>query len=117
LIRPVPAQQADAMTAPWILTDQGVELRLRLTPRGGRDALEGVETLSDGTKVVKARVRAAPVDGEANAALLKLIATVLKVKPRDLSLVSGETARIKTVLIRGDSRMAALMLAEKTGYE
>jgi uncharacterized protein len=102
---------------PWALTADGVEVRVRLTPRGVRDALDGIETLADGSVVVKARVRAAPVEGEANAALLACLARTLKVRARDLSIISGETARIKTILIRGDSRMAALMLAEKTGYE
>jgi uncharacterized protein (TIGR00251 family) len=102
---------------PWTLVADGVELRVRLTPRGGRDALDGIETLADGSVVVKARVSAPPVDGEANAALLALLASVLKVRRRDLSIIGGDTARIKTVMIRGDSRMAALMLAEKTGYE
>ena len=52
-------------------------LDVRLTPRGGRDAIEGVEQLADGRAVLKARVRAAPSEGEANAALCRLIADAL----------------------------------------
>jgi uncharacterized protein YggU (UPF0235/DUF167 family) len=34
-------------------------LAVRLTPRGGRDAIDGIEQLSDGRRVLKVRVRAA----------------------------------------------------------
>ena len=44
-------------------------LAVRLTPRGGRDAIDGIEQLSDGRRVLKVRVRAAASEGEANAAL------------------------------------------------
>ena len=57
---------------------------VRLTPKGGRDAIDGIETLADGRTVLKARVRAAPSEGEANAALIQLIAKTLGV-PRATS--------------------------------
>jgi hypothetical protein len=40
---------------PWEPREGGLALRVRVTPRGGRDALEGVETLADGRAVLKAR--------------------------------------------------------------
>ena len=58
---------------PWSLTANGVTLTIRLTPKGGRDAIDGVEVMSDGRAVLKVRVRAAPSEGEANAALIRLI--------------------------------------------
>ena len=58
--------------------------------------------LSDGRPVLKARVRAAATEGEANAALLKLIAKTLSVPLRDVSLQAGATARIKRLSIAGD---------------
>ena len=45
-----------------------------LTPRGGRDAIDGIEQRADGQCVLKARVRAAAIEGEANAALVALLA-------------------------------------------
>jgi hypothetical protein len=74
---------------------------VRLTPKGGRDAIDGIEQLSDGRAVLKVRVRAAPSEGEANAALGKLISKALGIPPRDVSLVAGATGRIKRLTISG----------------
>jgi uncharacterized protein (TIGR00251 family) len=95
---------------PWTATAGGILLVVRLTPKGGRDAIDGVEELSDGRAVLKARVRAAPSEGEANAALVKLIARALGVAPRDVAIVAGDTARIKRLKIAGSAPtlMAAL---------
>ena len=49
------------------------------------------------------RVRAAPFDGEANAALCRLIASTVDVAPRDVSIVAGATSRIKRVRIQGQA--------------
>ena len=54
------------MALPWRIRPGGLELRVRVTPRGGRDAIDGVEALADGRPVLKVRVRAAPADGAAN---------------------------------------------------
>jgi uncharacterized protein (TIGR00251 family) len=95
---------------PWSASLGGVALTVRLTPKGGRDAIDGIETMSDNRAVLKIRVRAAPSEGEANAALIKLIAKAVGVPPRDVSLVAGATARIKRLVISGDgpSLVAAL---------
>ena len=86
---------------PWHVVADGLALVVRLTPRGGRDAIDGIERLADGRAVVKARVRAAATDGEANAALVRLVAKSLKVAPREVSLIAGDTARIKRLKIAG----------------
>ena len=83
----------------WREEKDGLFIRVRLTPRGGRDALEGVEILSDGQSVLKARVRAAPEKGHANAALEKLIAEALGVPKSRVEVVAGGTARVKTVRV------------------
>ena len=54
---------------PWIVAADGLLVCVRLTPKGGRDAIDGIEQLADGRMVLKVRVRAAPSEGEANAAL------------------------------------------------
>jgi uncharacterized protein len=88
---------------PWFACAEGLMVAVRLTPRGGRDAIEGVEQLSDGRSVLKARVRAAATDGEANEALIRLIARTAGVAPRAVHLVAGATARLKRLRIEGNS--------------
>ena len=90
---------------PWTAAADGVFVDVRLTPRGGRDAIEGIESRPDGRAVLKARVCAAPAEGEANAALCRLVAEALGVAPRDVTIVAGATARIKRVLIKGQASM------------
>jgi uncharacterized protein len=96
---------------PWTATADGVVIAVRLTPKGGRDAIDGVEQLADGRAVLKARVRAAPSEGEANAALIRLLADALDVTPRNVDLVAGATARLKRVKVAGDSGVLAVALA------
>jgi uncharacterized protein (TIGR00251 family) len=86
---------------PWTATAGGLILAVRLTPKGGRDAIDGVEWLADGRCVLKVRVRVPAREGEANAALLALIAREVGVAPRDVALVAGAAARIKRLRIAG----------------
>ena len=92
------------MTLPhaWSVATGGVRLAVRVTPRGGRDGVDGVGVDADGVAHVKIRVAAAPVDGEANDAVEKLLAKWLGVPKTDVEVVMGETLRTKTVMIDGD---------------
>lgn len=78
-----------------------VRLTVRLTPRGGRDAVEGWVSDAAGRPVLKARVAAAPVDGAANEALIALIARSVGRPKGKVRLVSGAGARIKQIEIEG----------------
>ncbi len=100
---------------PWAAAPPGLVLTVRLTPKGGRDEIQGIEQMSDGRTVLKVRVRAAPTEGEANAALTKLIAKALKVAPRAVTLVSGATARIKRLQIEGDAAVLSAYLENIAG--
>ncbi len=90
------------MSPPWLATPGGIALAVRLTPKGGRDAIDGVERMADGRAVLKARVAAPPSEGEANAALVRLIAKAVGVPPRDVAVAAGATARVKRLTIAGD---------------
>ncbi len=83
-------------------TPEGFLLFLRVTPNAGRDAIDGAETRDDGSTVLRLRVAAVPDKGKANAAVLALLARTLRLPKSALTLVSGETARIKTVRVDGD---------------
>jgi uncharacterized protein YggU (UPF0235/DUF167 family) len=88
--------------APWRATLDGIVVACRLTPRGGRDAIDGVATLSDGARVLLARVRAVPENGKANDALLRLIADKAGVPASKARLVAGAKSRLKQVAVTGD---------------
>jgi uncharacterized protein YggU (UPF0235/DUF167 family) len=60
--------------------------------------------------VLKARVRAAPFEGQANDALVRLIAKSLGVPMRTVNLTAGTTARIKRITVSGDAAMLAAKL-------
>ena len=100
------------MTA-WSVTPDGLAIAIRLTPRGGRDSLDGVETLADGRQVLKAKVRAAPSDGEANAALIAWLAKELGLSRSQLSLIAGASARLKRVVVHGDGEALAARLQKQ----
>jgi uncharacterized protein (TIGR00251 family) len=88
-----------------------IRFAVRLTPRGGRDAVEGWGAGADGRRVLKIRVAAPPVDGQANAALVKLIAKTLGVARSSVSIASGEGARVEMIEVEGldDAGLAALL--------
>jgi uncharacterized protein (TIGR00251 family) len=98
------------VSKPWSAGVRGVTLAVRLTPRGGRDAIDGIEPLADGRSVLKVRVAAPPSEGEANQALVWLLAKALDVPRRDIVLAAGATARVKRLAIAGNppALMAAL---------
>jgi uncharacterized protein len=104
-----------ALAPPWTSTPDGLLLTVRLTPKGGRDALDGIARLADGRAVLKARVRAAASEGEANSALLQLIARTLAVPASSVSLVAGNTTRIKRLKIAGNAGALATNLERLTG--
>jgi uncharacterized protein len=102
----------DAGGRPWVVCADGLVVTVRLTPRAGRDSIDGIVHLSDGRSVLKARVSAAPSDGEANGALTRLLAQTLRIAPRDITLVGGATSRVKRVLIKGDVHTIAAALEQ-----
>ena len=99
----------------WRKGDGGLVVTVRLTPKGGRDAIEGVGLLADGRRVLKARVRAAAQDGEANAALIRLLARALGLPLAAVQLKSGATARLKTLALAGDADALGGALGAMTG--
>jgi uncharacterized protein len=87
---------------PWRYSTQGISVALRVTPRGGRDEIDGLETLANGRIVVKVRVRAIAEGGEANRAVTELMAKALGVPRARVRILSGTTSRLKQMAIDGD---------------
>ena len=87
----------------------GVELSVFCQPKAARSALIGMHG-----GALKAKVRAPPVEGRANRALLDLLAGALGVPRGRLTLVSGEQSRNKRVRVDGvdaESALAAILVA------
>ena len=86
----------------WRAVDDGLAIAVRVTPRGGRDALAA------GTpEHFAARLSAAPVDGAANAGLIALVAKTFRVPKRAVTIIAGDTARLKRLHIAGESTTLA----------
>lgn len=79
----------------------GVVLQVRLTPAGGADRIDGAGADATGRMFLKARVRAAPEAGAANAALEALLAKAFGVNKGAVHVVRGHTARVKAVALAG----------------
>jgi uncharacterized protein len=85
---------------------------VRVTPRASRDAFAA------GTpEHFAARLAAPPVDGAANDALIPLVAKAFGVPKRAVTLLSGDTARLKRLAIAGDPDALAKIAAGLYGAE
>jgi uncharacterized protein len=100
---------------PWRATREGVVVSCRLTPKGGRDAIDGLARLADGSSALAARVRCAPQGGEANQALCALLAERLGASPSAARIVSGSRSRLKQVAISGDPTTLVARLEALSG--
>jgi uncharacterized protein YggU (UPF0235/DUF167 family) len=99
---------------PWRYSTQGISIALRVTPRGGRDDIDGLETLADGRTVLKMRVRAIAGGGKANRAATELIAKALGVPRAKVRILSGATSRLKQIAVDGDPAKLGEILRKLT---
>jgi uncharacterized protein YggU (UPF0235/DUF167 family) len=76
-------------------------LAVKLTPGASADRLDGWDVDAGGRPVLKVRVRARPVEGEANEALVKLLAKALGVPKAAVSVQRGGQSRTKILDIVG----------------
>lgn len=97
---------------PWSVHAEGVTVRVRVTPKSSRDAVEGIETTAQGA-ALKVRVRAVPDKGAANVAVAETLADWLDVPKSTVTLVSGSTARVKSLAIEGNGTDLAARLVQR----
>ena len=76
-------------------------LAVKLTPGASADRIDGWDVDAEGRPVLKVRVRARPVEGEANEALVKLLAGTLGVPKSAVSVQRGGQSRTKIIEIMG----------------
>lgn len=90
-----------ATTTDWYRwRGEDLELTLKVQPRANRNELAG-----PGDGHYRVRIKAPPVDGKANQALRRFIAESFGVAPSKVSLASGETSRVKRLLIVNPRRL------------
>lgn len=77
-------------------TPAGAVLNLRLVPRAAKNAIAGLYG-----EALKIRLCAPPVDGAANAALIKFLSDTLRLPRARIQILSGQTSRSKRVLLAG----------------
>ena len=100
------------MVSPFALADDGVRLQVRLAPKASAERVIGLAAEADGGVALKIAVTAAPEAGKANDALLALLARLLRVPKRDLTLARGAGDRRKLVHVAGDPAALAARLAD-----
>jgi uncharacterized protein YggU (UPF0235/DUF167 family) len=95
---------------PYRPAADGLLLTVRVTPNAGADRIEGTELRADGAAVLRVRVAAVPDRGKANAAVVALLARPHGQPKSAMSVVTGDTARLKTLRLAGDApRLAAAL--------
>lgn len=96
---------------PFKLTDDGIEVRIRATPKASRNVIGDVVADEQGNGVLKVAVTAVPEKGSANVAVIGLLAKTWRLRKSDMVILRGQTDRNKTVLIAGADKT---MLADLT---
>ncbi|MTD95099.1 hypothetical protein GIW81_12230 [Hyphomicrobium sp. xq] len=87
---------------PWRAGKGCVIVRVRLTPKSSIEGVDGVIPSAEG-QALATRVRAVPAEGEANAAVEKLIARWLDVPKSSVRVTAGGKSRIKSLTISGET--------------
>jgi uncharacterized protein (TIGR00251 family) len=99
--------------SPIAPTRNGLSVAIRLSPRARSDRLLGSIATAEGGRAVKASVTAPAQDGQANEALLQLLARTWRLPRRDLSIVVGAVSRNKIVHIAGDPNELIVKLSRE----
>lgn len=76
-------------------------LAVKLTPGASAEHIDGWDVDAEGRAVLKVRVRARPVEGEANEALLRLLAKALGLPKSAVFLQRGGQSRTKMIEVEG----------------
>lgn len=91
------------MRDPFTLDATGATLTIRATPKASKTSVTGVVALEGDATALGLRVAAPPVDGAANDEVVRFVAKQLHVGRSAVTLVSGQTGRIKRLRIDGDA--------------
>jgi uncharacterized protein len=103
-----------ACDQPWRADRAGVRLLVRVTPRAGRDEIDGLAETAHGPAVA-VRVRAAADKGDANRAVEAVVADWLGIAKSVVAVASGGKSRVKTLLIAGEPATLKLLMEARLG--
>ena len=101
------------LDGPITPTRDGLRVAIRLSPRARSDRLLGIVTNAEGERTIKASVTAPAYDGQANEALLQLLARTWRLPRRDLSIIVGAASRNKVVRVAGDQHQLIAKLSSE----
>ncbi len=80
----------------WLISAKdGCTITVKVTPRAAKSEIAGLEA-----EWLRVRVKAPPVDGKANAALIALFAELFDVPKRAVTVIAGSTTRLKRVRVK-----------------
>ncbi|SLN12365.1 DUF167 family protein [Oceanibacterium hippocampi] len=97
---------------PFFTLPDGIGLAIRLIPKGGRDAVDGIVDDGEGGRRLKLRVKAVPEKGKANAALIRFLARQWRMPQGEITLVAGARDRNKTLHVAGEPATLAPRLRD-----
>jgi uncharacterized protein len=92
---------------PVVRRADGIELAVKVTPKAGRSAIDGVVVDAAGAAWLAVKVTAPADAGRANEAVMALLAKRLGVPASALRLVAGATARWKRIAVAGEPEALA----------
>lgn len=96
-------QRSEALDFFDITSDGDVRMFVRVSPSAAKDEIAGLWNGADGEARLAVKVTAPPDRGKANVGVIKLIASHLGLPKSSLSIIAGETSRLKTLRMSGDS--------------
>jgi len=102
------AQMNVTLNSPSGLDQVRADLQVKLLPRSSRSEIVGIEN-----NILKVKVTSPPVDGEANKALIQLLAKSLGISKGRVEIVAGKSSKLKTIRIYGLSGKDVSLLLEK----
>lgn len=112
MAEPRPPTPGAAPALPFAAVADGLRVRVKVTPKAGRNRAGGLAPEADGGVSLKVAVTAAPEDGKANAAVIALLAREWGVAKSTISVVLGAADRRKVLHLAGDPAALGRLLSD-----
>ena len=97
------------------ITETGLRLFVRVTPGSAKNEIAGIWQGADDERRLVIKVTAPPDKGKANTAIIKLLASETGLAKSCFSIIAGETARLKTIEITGQTEPLTMLMKKLAG--